>query len=168
VRTTSARLCAGVAAVALLGLAGCGGTDPQQAKAAHGLSRELQGQHLTAKDANCISKEWVDKTGTDRLVQSGVLTKQLQANPHNKTRPSKDVVVGFVDAYFDCVDYGRLEAQKFDAARPNLINKDRFAACANEINRSDAKQAMVDDLLGKQTGVATSVNHQLISCAVGK
>lgn len=153
----------------LLVLAGCGGgLDQRETRASHALSRELQGQQLTRKDADCVSRKWVGNVGTDKLVSSGVLNKDLTANPHNKTRPSKDVVVGFVNAYFDCVNYGKLEAQKFNAARPNIINQDRFARCANEINRSDARQAMIDDLLGKTTKVSTSVNHQLISCAFAR
>jgi hypothetical protein len=155
-------LAAGLVSVALV--AGCGGLNHDETKAADALSRALQAQKLTAKDANCVARGWVDNVGTDKLVSDGVLNKNLTANQHNRTKPSKDTVVGFVDAYFDCVDYGRLEAEKFDATRPNLINKDRFAACANEINRSDAKQAMIDDLLGKSTKVSTSVRHQLLSC----
>lgn len=153
---------AGLAGIMLL--AGCGGLNQDETKAADSLSRQLQAQQLTAKDANCVARGWVGNVGTDKLVKDGVLHKDLSAAEHNKTRPSKDTVVGFVDAYFDCVNYGRLEAQKFNAARPNLINQDRFAACANEINRSDAKQAMIDDLLGETTKVSTSVRHQLLSC----
>lgn len=150
----------------LMLLAGCGGgLDQHEAKAARSLAGELQGQQLAKKDAGCISRKWVGNVGTDKLVSSGVLKKDLTADQHNKTKPSKDVVVGFVNAYFDCVNYGKLEAQKFNAARPDVINQDRFAQCANAINRSDAKQAMVDDLLGKTTELATSVNHKLISCA---
>jgi hypothetical protein len=153
---------AGLVSVALV--AGCGGLNQDETKAADSLSRALQEQQLTAKDADCVARGWVGNVGTDKLVSDGVLNKDLTANQHNKTRPSKDTVVGFVDSYFDCVNYGKLEAQKFDAARPNLINKDRFAACANEIDKSDAKQAMIDDLLGESTKVSTSVRHQLLSC----
>ena len=159
-----ALLVAGVAGTLLLAGCGGGGLDAHETKAAHGLSRALQQQHLTARDANCISRKWVGNVGTQKLVSSGVLKKDLTPDPHNRTRPSKDVVVGFVNGYFDCVNYGKLEAQKFDEARPNLINKDRFAACANEIDKSAAKQAMIDDLLGRTTKVSTSVQHQLLSC----
>ncbi|HET8603188.1 MAG TPA: hypothetical protein VFM09_04610 [Marmoricola sp.] len=149
----------------MLVLAGCGGgLDAQETKAAHNLSRALQQQHLTAKDASCVSRGWVGNVGTDKLVSSGVLKKDLTPDPHNTTKPPKDVVVGFVDAYFQCVNYGKLEAQKFDEARPNLINKAHFAACANEIDKGDAKQAMIDDLLGRSTRISTSVQHQLLSC----
>ncbi|HEU4567920.1 MAG TPA: hypothetical protein VFR99_07785 [Marmoricola sp.] len=163
VRFVAAGLAAAVGGA--LVLAGCGGgLDAGETKAAHSLARQLQAQQLTSRDAGCISRGWVDNVGTDKLVSSGVLKKDLKANPHNRTKPSQDVVVGFVDAYFDCVNYGKLEAQKFNAARPDLINQDRFAACANRIDQSDAKQAMIDDLLGKTTTVSTSVRHQLLSC----
>jgi len=153
---------AGLVSVVLV--AGCGGPSQDESKAADSLSRQLQAQQLTAKDANCVARGWVGNVGTDKLVSDGVLKKNLTADEHNKSKPSKDTVVGFVDAYFDCVDYGKLEAQKFNVARPNLINQDRFAACANEIDKSDAKQAMIDDLLGQSTKVSTSVRHQLLSC----
>ena len=152
----------GLAGVVLL--AGCGGLNADETKAAGSLSHELQAQQLTRTDANCVARGWVGNVGTDKLVADGVLHKDLTANEHNKTKPSKDTVVGFVDAYFHCVDYGKLEAQKFNAARPNLINQGHFAACANEIDKSDAKQAMIDDLLGNTTKVSTSVQHQLLSC----
>jgi hypothetical protein len=162
------RLGAGAAVVVLLGVAGCGGPSAEENKAARGLAQELQGQQLSHKDAHCVAQKWVGRTGTEELVSSGVLTKNLEPNPKNTAKPSKDVVDGFVDSYFDCVDYGRLEAQKFNAARPDVINQDNFARCANQIDRGDAKQAMIDDLLGNDTKVATSVRHQLISCAIGK
>jgi hypothetical protein len=155
-------MAAGLVSVVLV--AGCGGLNPDETKAADALSKDLQAQKLTAKDANCVARGWVGNVGTDKLVRDGVLNKDLHANEHNRTKPSKTTVVGFVDAYFHCVDYGKLEAEKFDATRPNLINKHRFAACANEIDKSDAKQAMIDDLLGKSTAVSTSVRHQLLSC----
>lgn len=158
----AALVAGGLAGVLLL--AGCGGLDAQETKAAHSLAGQLRAQQLTAKDADCVSRKWVGNVGTDELVSSGVLNNDLTADPHNKTKPSKAVIVGFVDGYFDCVDYGRLEAMKLNAARPNLINQHHFAACADKINRSDAKQAMIDDLLRKTTKVSTSVNHQLISC----
>lgn len=155
-------LAGGLAGLVLL--AGCGGPDAGETRAAHGLSQALQAQQLTAHDADCVSRRWVGNVGTDELVRSGVLTEQLRPDPQNKRRPPRDVVVGFVDAYFDCVDFGRLEAQKFDAARPNLIDRAKFAACANRIPEAEAKQAMIDDLLGRQTTVATSVNHRLLGC----
>lgn len=155
-------MAAGLVSVVLV--AGCGGLNHDETRAADALSKDLQAQKLTARDAHCVARGWVGNVGTDKLVKDGVLNKDLTANEHNRTKPSKTTVVGFVDAYFDCVDYGKLEAEKFDAARPNLINKDRFAACANEIDKSDAKQAMIDDLLGKSTAVSTSVRHQLLSC----
>jgi hypothetical protein len=158
-----ALLAGGLAGLVLL--AGCGGgPDAEETRAAHGLSQALQAQQLTARDADCVSRRWVGNVGTDELVRSGVLTGKLQPDPHNKRRPPRDVVVGFVDAYFDCVDFGRLEAQKFDAARPDLIDRAKFAACANRIPEAEAKQAMIDDLLGRQTSVSTSVNHGLLGC----
>lgn len=166
---TSLRGTAAVAlALALASTAACGGLDKDEQKAADSLSREFQSAGLTAKDGDCVAKKWVEKTGTGKLVDAGVLTKSLAADQKNRKKPTRTIVEPYVDAYFDCVDYGRNEAVQFDKNRPNIIDKDQFAACANKIDQDDAKQAMTDDLLGKSTKTSTNVQHQLIECATSR
>lgn len=168
VRPVTRRLGAVVAVATLLLAAGCGGLDKDEKTAAGNLSRQFQDAGLTAADADCVSEKWVDEAGTKALTDDGILLKSLKANAKNTRKPSRSVVEKYVDAYFDCVDYGKLEAQKFEKSRPNIIDKDLFADCADEIDEDDARQAMVDDLLAKNTKTSTSVQHQLLQCATAR
>jgi hypothetical protein len=153
-----------VAGVLLL-LAGCGGLDEHGTKAAHSLSRSLQDSGLTAKDADCIATKWVEKAGVDRLRKDGVVDASYGVPKDNKTKPSRPTVEAYADARFDCDAYGKVEALTFDQNRPGLIDKQGFAACADRIDRDDAKQALVDNLLGKSSKVADDVQHRLLTCA---
>lgn len=155
----------------VLGATACGGHGDQppklgakDKKAAASLSAALQKGGLTAKDGDCVATRWVGKVGSATMVKDGLLTSALAATSTSKA-PSKAVVTAYADAYFDCVDYGKYEAIKFDKARPNVINKTVFAKCANKIDKKDAKQALIDDLLQKTTKVSTKVSHELISCS---
>jgi hypothetical protein len=154
-----------VCGVLVVGLAaGCGGLDEEGQKSADSLSRAFQAEGLTAKDADCVARGWVEDSGRETLQDQGVLTKDGAFNTKNTERPDKAVLESYVDAYFDCVDYGKYEAIQYDKRRPDIINKDRFAACANRIDQDDARKAMLDDLLGKSSETSTEVNHQLIQC----
>lgn len=161
-RRPLAALCTGVLVLGLA--AGCGGLDDQEQKSADSLSRAFQDEGLSANDADCVAEKWVGDAGRDKLVDAGVLTKKGTFNTKNSKRPGKAVLEPYVDAYFDCVDYGKYEAIQFDKRRPQIIDKERFAACANDIDKDDARQAMLDDLLGKDTKTSADVQHQLISC----
>lgn len=123
-----------------------------------------QGDVLTQEEASCTAEHWVDGAGRDQLIQAGVLDKSGTAAASNPRKPTRDVVEPYVQAYFGCVDYGMAEANKFDASRPDLVQKPVFAKCANQIDRGDARSAMLDDLLGRKSEVAASVQHQLIEC----
>lgn len=119
---------------------------------------------LESQDASCVAGRWVDGAGVETLQEAGILDKSGKAAQSNSTRPGVDVVEPYVEGYFACVDYGQYEAVKFDESRPGVIDKADFARCANAIDRAEAKAAMRDDLLGKQTKAATGVQHQLIEC----
>lgn len=156
--------------VAAVMVTGCGASSShpltaKEKKAAHAIATSFQSGGMTAKDATCVADKWVGSVGTPRLVSAGVLTTALQMDPKNQKKPSPAVVQPYADAYFACVDYGRLEAVKFDQVRPHTINDRDFATCANKINQADAKQALVDDLLQRNTKVAADVQHQLLVCA---
>lgn len=154
----------------LAATAGCGGSDkpaPLTGKdktAAANLSREFQKSGLDAHDGDCVSQRWVRTVGASAMVRAGLLDRTLKPATTTKA-PTKPIVTAYVDAYFSCVDYGKVEAIKFDATRPNTIDKVAFAACANKIDKADAKQAMEDDLLQKSSKVSASVNSQLLRCA---
>jgi hypothetical protein len=147
--------------------AGCGGLDEQEQKAADSMSRAFQDEGLTAKDADCVAEEWVDDAGVEQLRDEGVLTKGNTFNTKNTKRPHRDVLEPYVDSYFDCVDYGKYEAIQYDKRRPDIIDKAQFADCADKIDEDDAQQAMLDELLGKESKTRTSVEHQLIQCVTG-
>jgi hypothetical protein len=127
-----------------------------------------QGEVLTEQEASCTAEHWVDGAGRDRLIRAGVLDESGKAASTNRKKPTPDVVDPYVEAYFGCVDYGQAEANKFDASRPNMVQKPAFARCANEIDGDDARSAMRDDLLGRSSEVAASVQHQLIQCISAK
>ncbi|MDQ6688051.1 MAG: hypothetical protein M3Z50_10680 [Actinomycetota bacterium] len=159
-----------VVIVAAAMVTGCGASSShpltaKEKKAAHSIATSFQLGGMTAKEATCVADKWVGAVGTPKLVSAGVLTASLQMDPKNQKLPKSALVKPYADAYFGCVDYGRLEAVKFDQVRPHTINDKDFAACANKINQADAKQALVDDLLQRSTKVAADVQHQLLVCA---
>jgi hypothetical protein len=156
----------------LAATAGCGGSDqpaPLTGKdktAAENLSREFQKSGLNAHDGDCVSQRWVRKVGAATMVKAGLLDSTLKPATTSKA-PSKPIVTAYVDAYFSCVDYGKIEAIKFDTTRPNTIDKVAFAACATKIDKGQAKQAMTDDLLQKSSKTSASVTSALLKCANG-
>jgi hypothetical protein len=163
---------AAAVAVPLLVLTAACGTAPEKAhldaqdrKAAANLSREYQSEGFTAADADCLSHGWVARVGSGDLVKAGLLERGSLRPASTSKKPSRTVVQAYADSYFACVDYGRYEAIKFDKQRPGIINQDQFAACADKIDKADAKRAMVDDLLQKDTAVSTKVLHELLLCA---
>lgn len=136
-----------------------------QRQAAQAVAATFATNGMPSAEAHCLGVQWVGNAGVPALVKSGVLTSKLGYNTKNTTKPTRPVVVAYADGYFACVNYGRMEAKKFDAVRPNVINDRLFAACANKIDKAQAKQALVADLLGASTKAAAAVQHELLVCA---
>jgi hypothetical protein len=157
----------------LLGLTACSdaGSD-DDAKAARSLSQVVSsntnaasGFDIDQSGADCIGKGLVDEFGTQRLVELGFLTQDLEAadNVQLDNLPADDAEK-FVDAFTTCVDVPKLiiDAMKQDpafAALPESVVTCIEGALTDEA----AKAALLDQFRGT-TEAQDKLQQDLLAC----
>lgn len=94
-----------------LTLTGCGASDDD--KAADAVAQSLMEEktssfEVTQEEADCVGKGFVDKVGTDRLTEYGILTKDLKAAPDSDVKMSQQDADAAAGVMVDCTDAAKL------------------------------------------------------------
>jgi hypothetical protein len=134
-------------AAALLMLTACGGNGDDE-EAAQAISDTLMKQQdgaaaglaMKQEQADCIGDGWVDKIGTEKLQEYGVLTEDLKADETiNDVKLSADDAEAAVDTVFDCADVKKM-----------LTNADKLHTTLELMFRGkqdEANQQMVEPMM---------------------
>lgn len=147
-----------VAAALVLTLAACGLSDSEE-DAADALAGALGGDRASeaAQDsADCVAETWVGETGTDPLVEDGLLTEDLALRPRavaavlaGRLTVSRATAEGYAVAWVSCADFDAIaldrEADHPDASAEDL---DEYADCLKEVDDDLWRAALTAQWVG--------------------
>ncbi|HYO40626.1 MAG TPA: hypothetical protein VER39_13325 [Nocardioidaceae bacterium] len=167
--TTAALLAAGT-----LLLGACGG--PDEDKAATAIAGSIsQAQKsggptqlaVTAEEADCIGKGWVDRIGTDKLQKYGVLTEDLRAEKlltevDTLSRPDAKSATTVL---FDCADVPAI--MKKVVARSGRVPK-KMQTCINSaLTEKNLRPYLEKNFEGKAEEAQKRLAAPMTKCALG-
>jgi len=127
--------------VLLLVLAGCGGSSKaekpsltkEEKKVADNIAKTFSEQSsgsLNAKEADCFSEAFVDKVGLKALKEAKLIDAEGEMNQATSTF-TKDISGKFAEAFLDCVDYQKRQAEEI-AKADTKVDATELAKCLDK------------------------------------
>lgn len=86
---------------------------------------------LTAKEANCVATDFVDKVGLKKLKSTKLLTETNEVNTTGSPQLDADTAGKFADALLGCVNYQQRLAEE-TAKTDKTIDEKKFASCLED------------------------------------
>jgi len=121
---------------------------------------------MERKDADCIGEGLVDKIGTEKLQEYGLLTKDNKTkNDVTGVKMSKQDADSATDVLFDCADVKGMMQKAMDQA--GTVPKE-MRACVDKVLSEENLRGMFAKIFqGQQDQAQQELVQPMMACATG-